>query len=116
MTAVSTLTKGAIMLTQGFHQPEDFSVLPPGEIPVLNMIVYPNPAATTVKIQFDMLSNNAVTLFIINTSGQLVYQQTNPYAAGRVLITLAVNHFAPGIYTVMLRAGGHAFQEKLVIQ
>lgn len=113
---VSSLHKGAILLTQGFHQAEELPAVAPGAEVVVNMILYPNPVATNLKIQFDMLSTNAVVLLIINSSGQLVHQESRTYGAGRVLITLPVNRFAAGIYTVILKAGGHMFEEKLVIQ
>lgn len=114
--ATTTLSKGALMITQGFQQPEELPPVDPGTRPVLNMILYPNPAATTVKIEFDMVSTNTVYLMIVNSSGQLVYQENRYYAPGKIIITLPVNHFAAGIYTVRLQAGGYAFQDKLIIQ
>lgn len=113
---VSSLQKGPLLLTQGFHQAEELPPVPAGTEVVVNMLLYPNPASTNLKIQFDLLSNNAVALLIVNSGGQLVHQEIRTYGAGRVLITLPVNSFAAGIYTVILKAGGHMFQEKLVIQ
>jgi hypothetical protein len=52
---------------------------------------------------------------IINSSGQLVLRQTGTYAGGRVVLSIPVNHFAAGIYTVRLIAGGYDFQDKLII-
>ncbi len=114
--ATTTLSKGSLMLTQGFQQPEELPPVPPGTHPVINMILYPNPAATSVKIEFDMLSTNIVYLMIVNSSGQLIYKDNRYYAPGRIVITLPVNHFAAGIYTVRIQAGGYAFQDKLIIQ
>lgn len=113
---VSTLSSSGLMLTQGFQQPEELPPIGPGVKPVINMILYPNPAATNLKIQFDMLSNNTVVLIIVNSSGQLIYRDSRSYAAGKIVINLQVSHFAAGIYTVRLLAGGYAFQEKLIIQ
>ncbi|MBW8684304.1 T9SS type A sorting domain-containing protein [Chitinophaga rhizophila] len=113
---VSSLQKSAIMLTQGFHQPEEIPPAIPGAEVVVNLILYPNPVSSVLKIQFDMLSNNAVVFFIVNSSGQVVHQESRTYGSGKVLITLPVTRFAAGIYTVVLRAGGHAYEEKLVIQ
>jgi hypothetical protein len=114
--ATTTLSKGALMITQGFQQPEELPPVDPGTKTVLNMILYPNPAATSVKIEFDMVAANSVYLMIINSSGQLVYKDYRAYGAGRITITLPVNHFAAGIYTVRVQAGGYAFQDKLIIQ
>jgi hypothetical protein len=114
--SVSSLQKSAILLTQGFHQAEELPPNPAGAEVVVNLILYPNPVSTTLKLQFDMLSNNPVVFFIVNSSGQVVHQESRSYGAGKVLITLPVTRFAAGIYTVVLKAGGHMYEEKLVIQ
>lgn len=114
--SVSSLQKNNRLLTQGFHQAEELPPNPAGAEIVVNLMLYPNPVATTLKIQFDMLTNNAVVLLIVNSSGQLVHQESRTYGAGRVLITLPVTKFAAGVYTVMMRAGGYLYEEKLVIQ
>ncbi|QHS62437.1 T9SS type A sorting domain-containing protein [Chitinophaga agri] len=113
---VSSLQKSSLLLTQGFHQPEELPPVAPGIEVVVNMIIYPNPASSVLKLQFDMLSNNPVMFFIVNSSGQVVHQESRTFAAGKVLITLPVTKFAAGIYTVVLKAGGHMYEEKLVIQ
>ncbi len=113
---VSSLQKGPLLLTQGFHQPEELPPVPAGAEVVVNLLLYPNPVSTNLKVQFDMLSNNTVALLIVNSGGQLVHQETRTYGAGRVLITLPVNRFAAGIYTLIVKAGGFMYQEKLVIQ
>ncbi|RFM33011.1 T9SS type A sorting domain-containing protein [Chitinophaga silvisoli] len=114
--ATTTLSKGSLLITQGFQQPEELPPVDPGTKTVLNMILYPNPAATSVKIEFDMVAANSVYLMIVNSSGQLVYKDYRVYGAGRIIITLPVDHFAAGIYTVRVQAGGYAFQDKLIIQ
>lgn len=114
--AVSTLSKNAFIFTQGFQQPEELPPIDPGVKPIINMILYPNPAATNVRIQFDMLSNNGVMLMIINSAGQLIYKDYRTYAEGRITIPFPVNHLPAGIYTVRLQAGGYLFQEKLIVQ
>ncbi|PWV50446.1 T9SS type A sorting domain-containing protein [Chitinophaga sp. S165] len=114
--AVSSLQKGNMLLTQGFHQPEELPPVPAGTELIVNMLLYPNPVATNLKIQFDLLSNSPVALLLINSGGQMVHQESRTYGAGRVLITLPVTKFSAGIYTLVVKAGGHMFQEKLVIQ
>ena len=113
---VSSLQQGPLLLTQGFHQPEELPAAPAGAEVLLNMVLYPNPVATILKIQFDLLSNNAVVLLIVNSGGQLVHQESRTYGAGRVLLTLPVARFPAGVYTVIMKAGGRMYQEKLVIQ
>ena len=113
--AIATLTAGNSMLTEGFQQPE-LPPLPPGADPVKNYILFPNPASTTVKVQFDLLTESAVLFRLINTAGQQVYQQVQRYGPGQVIIPVPVNRFAAGIYTVMLNINGKVYFEKLIIQ
>jgi hypothetical protein len=114
--AISSIAGGALLFTQGFLQPEELPPLPPATNTVLDLILYPNPALTSVKIQFDLLQSNAVTVVIVNSAGQMVYQKLQQCGAGKVLIVLPVNHFAAGVYTVIVKTGGYIVQEKLVVQ
>src|SRR5690349_5558659 len=50
---VETFGAGGILLTQGFHQPEVLPPLAPGAPAVMDFMLYPNPALTTVKISFN---------------------------------------------------------------
>lgn len=113
---INTFAAGPLLFTQGFLQPEELPKLPPASNTVLDLILYPNPALTNVKIQFDLLQSNLVTLLIVNSAGQLVYQNFRECGAGKVLIVLPVNHFAAGVYTVIVKTGGFMVQEKLVVQ
>jgi len=113
--AVSTLLTGNLLLTEGFQQPE-LPALPPGEDAIKNYILYPNPASTTVKVQFDLLTETAVLFRLINPAGQQMYQQFQHYGPGQVIIPIPVNRFPAGIYTVMLNINGKVYFEKLIIQ
>ncbi|UYQ93675.1 T9SS type A sorting domain-containing protein [Chitinophaga horti] len=113
--AVLTLANGD-MLTEGFNQPEVIPHPGQGVNPLINAIIFPNPAVANVKIQFDLLAAANIQMLFINSAGQVVYQEARRYAQGKILITLPVNRFAAGIYTVMLKAGGHVFMDKLIVQ
>jgi hypothetical protein len=113
---ISTFAAGPLLFTQGFLQPEELPPLPPATNTVLDLILYPNPALTSVKIQFDLLQSNAVTVVIVNSAGQLMYQNLRECGAGKVLIVLPVDHFPAGVYTVIVKTGGYIVQEKLVVQ
>ncbi|GAA0539183.1 T9SS type A sorting domain-containing protein [Chitinophaga japonensis] len=112
---VATFSAGNSMLTQGFQQPE-LPPLPPGKDPIINYILYPNPASTTVKVQFELLTPGAVLFRLVNSAGQQMFQQFRHYGPGQVIIPIPVNRFAAGIYTVMLNINGKVFFEKLIIQ
>ncbi|QEH43511.1 T9SS type A sorting domain-containing protein [Chitinophaga sp. XS-30] len=114
-TMVTTLS-GGIMLTQGFQQPE---VLPPvtqGASPILDFMLFPNPAVTTVKMEFDLLTEATVVYMIVNTAGQVIFQDIKPFGPGKVTIPTPVDRLAAGIYTVIIKVNGHVRTEKLIVQ
>lgn len=113
---VLPITNGKTLLTQGFQQPEESLRLPPGVNPVKSYILFPNPAVTSTKILFDLLANVNVTIEVINPAGQNVYHQFLQLGMGKSTVVLPVNHFAAGIYTVMLNVSGNVFFEKLIVQ
>ncbi|WP_295118919.1 T9SS type A sorting domain-containing protein [uncultured Chitinophaga sp.] len=112
---ISTLSGGE-MLTQGFHQPEVIPHPGQGVNPLINAIIFPNPAVANVNIRFDLLDNANVQMLFINAAGQVVYQEARKYAPGKITMTLPVNRFAAGIYTVLIKANGHVFMDKLIVQ
>ncbi|CAL1520308.1 T9SS type A sorting domain-containing protein [Chitinophaga sp. MM2321] len=113
---IMPITDGRVLLTQGFQQPEESPKIPPGSSPVKNYILFPNPAVSNVKVQFDLLTNASVTIEVINPAGQSLYNQFQEMGAGKTTIVLPVNRFAAGIYTVVLKVNASIYFEKLVIQ
>jgi hypothetical protein len=114
--AISSIAGGALLFTQGFHQPEELPPLPNGTNSLFNLLLYPNPAVSNVKLQFDLFKTGSIYIEIVNSAGQLVYKDLRQCGAGKVLIILPVNHFAAGVYTVLIKSGGNLVQEKLVVQ
>jgi hypothetical protein len=110
------VTNGKVLLTQGFQQPEEFPKRAPGVNPLKSYMLFPNPAVTSTKIQFELLTGVSVTIEVINPAGQNIYHQFMELNAGKSTVVLPVNHFASGIYTVMLNVGGNVFFEKLIVQ
>lgn len=114
---VTMITDGRALLTQGFHQPEELPPAKPGASAVKDYIIFPNPAATILKIQLDMLAQKDVQLTLLNTAGQVMYVSEQPLGAGKNTITIPVNKFAAGIYTLRIKVGGlEIFYEKVIIQ
>jgi len=110
------ITNGKVLLTQGFQQPEEFLKAAPGVSQLKSYLIFPNPAVSSTKIQFELLSNVNVTIEVINPAGQNIYHQFLELSAGKSTVVLPVNHFASGIYTVMLNVAGNVFFEKLIVQ
>ncbi|PSL47377.1 putative secreted protein (Por secretion system target) [Chitinophaga niastensis] len=114
--AILPVTDGRTLLTQGFQQPEELPKLPIGADPVKSYILFPNPAVTNTKVQFDLLTNATVTIEVINPAGQTIYNQFLEMGTGKTTVILPVNHFAAGIYTVVLRVNTSVYFEKLIVQ
>lgn len=114
--AIATIAAGSWMLSQGFQQPEVLPPLGPGLSPILDLILFPNPAATTARTQFSLLTETTITLMLVNTAGQVIYSERRVYGAGKVTIPTPVDKLAGGIYTVIIKAGGMVYTEKLIVQ
>jgi hypothetical protein len=115
-SVIAPVTDGRLLLTQGFQQPEELPALPPGANPVKNYIIFPNPAVTNTKVQFDLLRGASVTIQVLNTAGQTLYHQFLDMGPGKTTVVLPVNHFAAGIYTVVLKVNASIYFEKLIVQ
>lgn len=113
---VSPLSAGPFLLTQGFQQPEVLPPAAPGAMPIVDFTLFPNPALTTFKIQFSLLTNASVSYLLLNTAGQVIFQDIRNYAPGKVVIPTSVDKLAAGIYTVMLKVNAFVFTEKLIVQ
>ncbi|NSL90232.1 T9SS type A sorting domain-containing protein [Chitinophaga solisilvae] len=115
-SVVQTISDGRLLLTQGFQQPEELPPLAPGASPVKSYLIFPNPAVSNAKIQFDLLLEATTTIQVINTAGQTLHSQVIRLGVGKTTVVLPVNHFAAGIYTVMLKVGSSIYYEKLIVQ
>lgn len=113
---VETFGAGDILLTQGFHQPEVLPPLAPGAPAVMDFMLYPNPALTTVKISFNLLTDASVVFLLVNTTGQVIYQDVRMYGPGKIVIPTPVDRLAAGIYTVVFKVQGQVYTEKLIVQ
>lgn len=114
--AVTTIAAGSWMLSQGFQQPEILPPLAPGVPVLMDFILFPNPAATTARTQFNLLAETSITIMLVNTAGQVIYADTRLYGVGKVTIPTQVDRLAAGIYTVIIKAGGMIYTEKLIVQ
>lgn len=113
---VQTYAAGGIVLTQGFQQPEILPPIAPGSPMALDFMLFPNPAVTTVKVGFNLLTDATVVFMLVNTLGQVIYQDVKVYGPGKIVIPIQVDRLASGIYTVIFKVQGQVFTEKLIVQ
>ncbi|SDL75835.1 Por secretion system C-terminal sorting domain-containing protein [Pedobacter sp. ok626] len=112
--AILTQQSNDLMLTQGFQQPE--SAIPTTETLVIkDMIVYPNPATTRTKVEFDLLANAKVMINLVDNAGRMVYSYSLSAIAGKIEHIISLNGLAPGVYHVVMYVNYKVYSEKLVI-
>lgn len=75
-----------------------------------DLIIFPNPANTTFKIQYEPVLENNLQLKIFNTSGRLLMAKN--IASNQELID--VSHLETGIYIVEIKTNKHFFKNKLI--
>lgn len=77
--------------------------------------IYPNPANDFVSVELPELIKNA-TIRIMNSIGQVVYQQTVASAGNSKTIKLIdTGSFAKGVYTLIIESNNAKIVKKLVI-
>lgn len=85
---------------------------------ILNYIeVFPNPAANSLTLNYNLKSSGKVKVDLLDISGRLVesaFEGNKP--AGAHTQKMQVNNLAPGIYFVRLSVNGEQVTRKLVVQ
>jgi hypothetical protein len=113
---VLTFSSNDLLLSQGFQQPQALLPYVPGSPTILDYMVFPNPAVTTVKISFTLQTDASVTLLLVNTLGQVLFKDLRTYGAGKIVMPLQVDKLAAGIYTVVFKVDSQVYTEKLIVQ
>jgi hypothetical protein len=100
LAAVNTLTAGNSTLTQGFHQPDKFTIawttFPESE---LSIGLYPNPANDYIRVFWESKTAKSYELSIFDATGRLVIAPT--------LITTNFHSGETALPTSTLAAGSY---------
>lgn len=89
------------------------------EVAALNndVVVYPNPANGNTKVSFSLNNAQNVNVSIVNVLGQTIANTAaNKLGAGKNTVELNLDGIAPGIYSVLVKAGNSTSSQKLVIK
>ena len=79
--------------------------------------IYPNPATTDLRINYDLLSSSEVSLELIDMMGRSVLQKDlGKQITGRQQVDLDVRSLSKGVYTAVLTTSGNAISHKLVVE
>lgn len=80
------------------------------------LTMYPNPAAGSTDVSFNVSGNKNVSLSILNTMGQLVYHENfGNIQDGQYVHTLDVSSLSNGAYILKLEAGGQVSILKFIV-
>lgn len=81
-----------------------------------NINVYPNPATDIVNIDINAISNNNVTIQVINTLGQVVLSNVDiNLTAGANAVQLNVSQLEAGIHIVSITSGNQVITKTISI-
>ncbi len=97
--AVSTLTEGSNVLTQGFQQPWDMAVnITDG--PELNWSVkaYPNPVYDYLNVAFSLENPGEFAIEVTDITGKKVLTRDSQLISKDEIVDLDFTQFKPGIY------------------
>lgn len=99
MTMVQTFTQAGGILTQGFQQPEDWSVSIQEESMLSgNLIVYPNPTQGIIHVDMNALTNGKAVIRVFDMPGRLAINSQMNVLKGENTTEINISSFARGIY------------------
>jgi hypothetical protein len=78
------------------------------------LMVYPNPAYTSVNVSFDVENDIMGRIVVLNLAGQLVLTFENQFYTGKNTIGLNISSLASGIYVYRVFAGDSEMNGKIV--
>jgi hypothetical protein len=105
LAAVTTLTGGSNILTQGFQQPWDFSTsIPEIHNDGMAFDIYPNPSSGNFTLALNTNSDSKVSVKVYDVLGKTVYFQTANHLSGFETYTVNLDKMAEGMYLLEVRS------------
>jgi hypothetical protein len=97
--AVTTLTAGDLVLTQGFQQPFDIDVIGTRDQQVSwGISVYPNPVKDQLRIKFNVETAGDYLLEVQDVTGRIVTQKLHKEVRPGDIVLLNTSTYLPGVY------------------
>jgi len=112
---IETYTGGALTFTQGFHQPDGYSITP--FIPLINnLVIYPNPAKPNSTLSFYLRADKpSLVITIYDAQGKLYQSQVLESYAGQTWHRLNPQIMAGGTYTVKVTVGFEVYTGRYIV-
>lgn len=105
--AVTTLTGGNMILTQGFQQPFDVGVGIRKDKVNWDISVYPNPVGDELRIRFDIDKPGDFLVEIQDVTGRLISQVQHKQVNPGDIILLNTSTYTTGIYFLKVFTPGN---------
>lgn len=96
--AVSTLSGGNYMLTQGFQQSFGLDVSAREKMSDLSIRAYPNPVNNELMVRFDVEDSNDYLLEIEDVTGRIMYQQSHKGVVPGDILKINTSLYSQGVY------------------
>lgn len=98
--AVSTITASDIILTQGFQQSYDIEDTTSIDLNPIDwqIIAYPNPVRTEIKIQFDVLEPSDFWVELQDITGRILSQKQYKEIHPGDIVPIGMSDYTYGIY------------------
>ena len=96
--AVTTLSAGDLILTQGFQQPFDIDVGVKEKELNWGISVYPNPVGDVLRIKFDIERAGDFLIEIQDVTGRLVGQEIHSQVRPGDIVLLHTTGYSNGVY------------------
>jgi len=100
--AVTTLSGGNMIMTQGFQQPVDKVVGIRQNKMEWDISVYPNPVRDELQVRFNIKKSGDFIVEVQDVSGRLIRQQLYKQVKPGDLIKLNTSAFTEGLYFIKL--------------
>jgi hypothetical protein len=84
-------------------------------LPVLNLDVSPVPASDIVRIRFNMEESSALTLCLIDLTGQAVYRENIHQSTGQFERKIDVSSLPSGLYFLQIATGSGSINRKILV-
>ncbi len=103
LAAISTITSGDITLTQGFHQPDKFTIISIRPLEEeLGAEIFPNPSSEMAQIKISSSEFYYLSIELYDAAGRVLRSEKVKQFPGEQLYTLPTSDLAVGTYLVRL--------------
>jgi hypothetical protein len=78
--------------------------------------VYPNPSNGKIWIDFEVESEQEVSIDIYDLTGRIVYSESKNFIPGEYKQELCLDNLINGLYILKLKGDGFSKQQKLIVK